>query len=374
MKSPRPTRVGTFFLITIFILFCFCYCKTSVAEEQSPVAIAEHACAGFYSAKAKGEKGTVKFENYQITEDAGGDLTIEENGILLKKVQNFTYQDYTSCLVKLTEILKGIKPGAMLHILNELKFGESGITSLKYVETLLGIPREDDNRGRAVFQKGGYEIQVQYYENEVISPYKPLKFIPAGTIFAVEVSVDYGVDDNSRKEISFRTYWNQPSCNDKGENCHTLVKDGAVLGRTTLKDFWSSNCWTTKNKKGKNETAVFPSPPIYACAGEAQVRNGNRSGNIAIVLFLRPPTGQILGELNDLEDIIQYHVSGGTGRITTRAEVQELEKRYNITDLYKSIWEARMERLEKLVVDGILVSSDPTNVKWFPPPPIWREG
>lgn len=157
------------------------------------------------------------------------------------------------------------------------------------------------------------------------------KFTPAGTLYAVEVSAEYGVDN--REEISFRTYWNQPTCNDKGENCHPLVKDGALLGRTTLKGFRSGDCWITNFAVAASPTP----PPIYACANEA---NGD-DGFIAIVLFLRPPTGQLLGELNDLEE--KYYRRGGD----------------------KAIWRSRTDILNNLVVHGIMISADPANVKWF---------
>lgn len=84
------------------------------AQEQSGSFLADigKTCAGYIEVHATGTGGSIKFQNYDLSIDAGNTLNVTYNGVLLRKVQNFEAKDYVQCVQTLAPIMKDIqKPG-----------------------------------------------------------------------------------------------------------------------------------------------------------------------------------------------------------------------------------------------------------------------
>jgi hypothetical protein len=99
----------------ILIMFIFTasslyFSSDLCADEQSGSFISEveKACSGYIEIHAKGAGGTIKFQNYDISIDAGNTMDVTYNGVLLRKIQNFEAKDYLQCIKELAAIMKDI--------------------------------------------------------------------------------------------------------------------------------------------------------------------------------------------------------------------------------------------------------------------------
>jgi hypothetical protein len=82
----------------------------SIAHAQDTfLADVRKSCSGYLEVKSKGTAGTIKFQNFDITVDAGNAIEISQEGVLLKKIEKFDAKDYVSCLKELATIMKDVQ-------------------------------------------------------------------------------------------------------------------------------------------------------------------------------------------------------------------------------------------------------------------------
>jgi hypothetical protein len=79
------------------------------AQTETFLADVRKACSGFIEVHAKGTGGTIKFQNYDISVDAGNSMDIYYEGALIKKIDKFAATDYVQCVKELASVMKEIQ-------------------------------------------------------------------------------------------------------------------------------------------------------------------------------------------------------------------------------------------------------------------------
>lgn len=95
-------------LIPFLVLVPFFPTTVAFAQDNF-LADVRKSCSGYLEVKAKGTAGTIKFQNFDISVDAGNSMEISQEGVLLKKIEKFDAKDYVTCLRELATILKEVQ-------------------------------------------------------------------------------------------------------------------------------------------------------------------------------------------------------------------------------------------------------------------------
>jgi len=66
-------------------------------------------CSGIREIAVEGTTGTTTYENLQISTDAGDGLKIYDEGVLLSKIDDFSYKDYVGCVRDLADIFSRLQ-------------------------------------------------------------------------------------------------------------------------------------------------------------------------------------------------------------------------------------------------------------------------
>jgi hypothetical protein len=197
------------------------------------------ACAGLTSLIANNGTGTVKLQQYDLTVDAGKDVNVYHEGVLLKSVKDF---DYLDCLKSLSTIYLQLQKKSEFprDILGQILLGRVGKTSEEFVKSVLGTPRygADD---RDEFAIGGYVLQTKFLQANTGDGAK-------GRVIGVRVYADLSDEKKEATRPQFllrNAYWNQMhSLNEKGdEQIDYRVSPDGVLGKTTLREFGLDDCF-----------------------------------------------------------------------------------------------------------------------------------
>ena len=130
------------------------------------------------------------------------------------------YKLYVDCIQKLVAPQKGsaIPP----DLLDKIRMGRVGKSSLSYLKSLIGTPVNEDSR-LAEFAAGGYVITARYLGRATAEG-------PKGTIIGLRVMAN-GAPSGARAKLIFDGYWNEPEIN-----------RNAVLGKSGPKEFRIPDC------------------------------------------------------------------------------------------------------------------------------------
>jgi hypothetical protein len=224
---------------------------TPACASDFTVREAAEACSGIASVDVHSKGANLKYEDYSLTVETTGSLTVKQAGVLLKKIDHFNYSDYTGCVIDLTKTMIGIAAPTQtipVDLFNKVRMGDFGRTSLSYFNSLFGPASDtvddDDDRKIATYLSDGYIIRVQYLwreQNEVVG---------------LRVSVDRS-RDQKRGQIVIGGYWGGAEPN-------------AVLGVTTMaKGFGSIGC-----DPSYSGGLITNSDPAFRCAHDATHSEG----------------------------------------------------------------------------------------------------
>ncbi|PJR13988.1 hypothetical protein [Sinorhizobium meliloti] len=106
MQSIAP-QIKALDLVAWFFVFGLSAFTPSFATDAQTVKAVQDACAGLSSVNAQSERSSIKLEKYELTIDGGNSISVEENGVLLRKIENFHFSDYSKCMKDILEILSG---------------------------------------------------------------------------------------------------------------------------------------------------------------------------------------------------------------------------------------------------------------------------
>jgi hypothetical protein len=76
--------------------------------EEGPEIRAARVCNGLAKFDSQSQ-GSLKIDNFDVTADSKGTVTITKDGINLATMEKVTYEKYTDCLFKMTGVLSGVK-------------------------------------------------------------------------------------------------------------------------------------------------------------------------------------------------------------------------------------------------------------------------
>lgn len=85
------------------------FCVSGAEAQDTWLSDIRKSCSGYLEIRGKGVGGTIKFQNFDLSVDAGNTLEISQEGVLLKKIEKFEAKDYVSCLKDLATIMKDVQ-------------------------------------------------------------------------------------------------------------------------------------------------------------------------------------------------------------------------------------------------------------------------
>lgn len=243
-------------LIAALVVFVFC---RPARAANTVLMEATQACSGITSTTVKAS-GPIKFKDYSLSVESNGSLSVQQNGVLLKKITSFSYTDYSKCILDLTKIMVGITAPSQkipVDIFDKVRMGEFGSTTLSFLRSALGPPNEiskteDPAIKQADFLSDGYRISANFLPKE------------NSRLVGLKVIIDQS-SNVTRGDVVIDGYWNQS------------MKPGAVLGVSLMKSKFSGDC--TPVVEGG---IVTNSDPRYSCVGSAP----HSQGWVAVKLHL----------------------------------------------------------------------------------------
>jgi hypothetical protein len=170
----------------VLALTAFLSSNACWAQDDSSVKLLQEirkTCSGVIELTTKNGTGIVTFKNYQLDVQAGKDVEIHQEGVLIGKVQSYTSADYNSCVKDLSAIFTGRKsqntPFSPSEFVSKLRFGDLGQTSIEYIKSLLGVPMAETER-RAHFERDSIGIDVKFLDTATVDG-------PKGLVVAVKI-------------------------------------------------------------------------------------------------------------------------------------------------------------------------------------------
>lgn len=309
------------------------------ASAGTIVQDAAQACAGFSSIDVQTKGGTINFKNYLLSVETNGNLVIRESGVLLRKVEKFEYADYSSCILELTKVMVGISAPTQklpVDVLNKVRMGDSGRTSVGYLRGLLGAPNEskkvDDDYRAATFLSDGYRIDVKYSPNE------------NDKIVGFKISLD----QEKRAEIVVDGYWGKE-----------YIRPGAVLGLTRMTQLLKDASDCDPDYTGG---ILVNSDPSFTCV----LGHGTHSeGWLRIKVYLGDSNADD-DPTYDLFRLKEEYQEGKPAEFSAlqRSRVAELEKMVAIAprdgdhDKIQKVHKRIIQQLSQRMVIGIQVFND----------------
>jgi hypothetical protein len=107
LNKKLPAQIAAAFALVLVT----CLSRLSAEEQKGSSFLDDIAktCSGYIEIHGKGTGGSIKFQNYDLTIDAGNTLDVTYNGVLLRKVQNFDAKDYLQCVHDLAPVMKDLQ-------------------------------------------------------------------------------------------------------------------------------------------------------------------------------------------------------------------------------------------------------------------------
>jgi hypothetical protein len=204
--------------ISLFVLYFLAalYWSPATAGDFT-VSEAAQACSGLSSVDVQSQGATVKYENYQLSVQTNGSLKVEQGGVLLRKIENFNYSDYAGCVIDLTKTMIGIAAPSQkipVDIFDEVRVGDTGKTSLSYLDATLGSATDISDDANEPDRKIATYLSDGYVVNALFDPKE------GNRILGLRVSIDKSAT-GKRGLIVVAGYWGH-------------AEPGAVLGVTTM--------------------------------------------------------------------------------------------------------------------------------------------
>ncbi len=183
----------------LVILLLMCVSPAPLAAQESKAELlrqVQETCSGADEIIAKNGTGSITFKDFKLEFEAGKDVEVRQKGVLLRRVKEF---DYNKCISELRELLNG-KQGSSLptDILNKVRLGEFGKTTIQYVKSFLGTPQYETEH-RAQYELDGYVLEFKYLGKSSVDG-------PKGLITGMKVSIIPSFE-GSRKRIMLNNYY-----------------------------------------------------------------------------------------------------------------------------------------------------------------------
>jgi hypothetical protein len=228
-----------------FLFSCLVSFPSFAAGANTVVEQAAQACSGFSSIEARTHGGTMQLQNYNLSVQGSDLLIFKETGVLLRRIEKFSYADYSKCILDLVKIVVSLNAPSQkipADIFDKVRIGEFGRTNLSYIEGVLGpaISKDeklDEYKYLATFLSDGFKVEVSYLHRE------------SNLIVGIKVSIDTA-NSSTFGHVVLHGYWNDGR-----------IKPGVILGKTKLKDLIADvDCYI-----GYEGGVINNTDPKYSC-------------------------------------------------------------------------------------------------------------
>lgn len=191
----------------------------SVADRIAVAQAAQAICKGNDIVDVVAADGKIIIDNLSVkVNDARTKVTISKPDGDIGTIDIGTYSDFTACVKQTTEMLlpelttKKSEIKIPPDLFNIVEIGSIGNTSIKYLSSLLGVPKSENDR-QAEFILNGYSVKAFYLDKDGANGSK-------GTIIRIEVTV---IDPKIAKDVPviLNGRWNPGNCTEvlHGEGC-----------------------------------------------------------------------------------------------------------------------------------------------------------
>ncbi|UIJ79125.1 hypothetical protein [Rhizobium leguminosarum] len=215
----------------------------SVADRIAVAQAAQAICKGNDIVDVVAADGKIIIDNLSVkVNDAKTKVTISKPDGDIGSIELGTYNDFTACVKQTTEMLlpelatKKSEIKIPPDLFNIVEIGEIGRTSIKYLSSILGVPKSEDER-HAEFVVNGYYVVAFFLDKDSANGNK-------GTIIKLDVTV---IDSSLAKQtpVILNGRWNPGNCTDVAvEGCVPEITPLSLGEQDKLKNYLKdSDCY-----------------------------------------------------------------------------------------------------------------------------------